>query len=80
MTKQDALRWLEQTLDLGPHTLTGAERLRDMEAWDSLATLAFMAMVDKEFGVPIPAKEVVRCQTVEELIHLLAAAATKRAA
>jgi acyl carrier protein len=80
MTKQEALRWLERTLDLPAHALTGAERLRDVEAWDSLSTLAVIAMVDKEFGVPIPAREVVGCQTVAELIHLLTAAATNRAA
>jgi acyl carrier protein len=80
MTKQEALHWLEHTLDLAPSTLTGAERLRDVEAWDSLSTLAFIAMVDKDFGVPIPARDVARCQAVEELIHLLTAAATHRAA
>jgi acyl carrier protein len=80
MIKHDALRWLEKALDLAPHTLTGTERLRDVENWDSLSNLAFIAMLDKEFGVPVPAKKVAACQMVEDLLGLITAAAADRAA
>jgi acyl carrier protein len=80
MTRQDALRLLEETLELAPHTLTGAERLRDLMGWDSLSTMAFIAMVDREFGRPLPGGRVAGCQTVDELIGLLGFAVTDRAA
>jgi acyl carrier protein len=76
----DALRLLEVTLALQPHSLTGAERLTDLEGWDSLSTLAFIAMADKEFGLPLPGNRVAGCQTVAELIGLLGLPLANRAA
>jgi acyl carrier protein len=80
MTKQDALRLLEESLEMAPHTLTGAETLRGLESWDSLSTLAFIAMVDKELGLPMPGNQVARCRTVDELLELLGISSTKQAA
>jgi acyl carrier protein len=80
MTKQDGLRLLEETLGLQPHTLAGNEKLRDLELWDSLSTMSFIAMVDKKFGLPLPGNRVVRCKTVDELIGLLGPDVGDRAA
>jgi acyl carrier protein len=80
MTRHDALRLLEETLDLRPHSLTGQENLSDVEAWDSMSTIAFIAMVDKQFGVPLPGKQVIRCQTVDDLLVLMQGACSKWAA
>ena len=54
-----------------PHTLTGAERLGDLEAWDSLSTVVFIATVDKKFNVPLAGSRVSRCTTVADLCTLL---------
>jgi acyl carrier protein len=80
MDRQGALRLLEETLDLDPHTLTGGETLRELAGWDSLSTVAFIAMVDKEFGRPLPGARVAGCQTVDELLGLLDAAVAAPAA
>jgi acyl carrier protein len=71
MTRQDGLRLLEETLGLQPHTIKGGEKLRDLELWDSMSTMAFIAMADKKFGLPLPGNRVARCQTVDELLDLL---------
>ena len=80
MTRQEALRALEETLEMGPNTLTGDEALKDLKNWDSLSTLMFIAMVDKKFGLPLPGGRVARCQTVSELIALLGNTAAGKAA
>ncbi len=80
MTRQDALRLLEKTLEMGSYSLTGGETLRDLENWDSLSTMTFIAMADKELGLPLPGNRVARCQTVDDLLELLGAASTNRAA
>jgi hypothetical protein len=80
MSRQDALRLLEEMLELGSHSLSGTEKLKDLEAWDSLSPLAFIALVDKEFGQALPTSQVIHCQTIDELIGLLVAAAAHRAA
>jgi acyl carrier protein len=80
MTTQDVLRVLEEVLELAPRTLTGRERLRDLEAWDSLSTMLFIARADAVFGVPLQGERVFRCRTVEELVRLLGPDAADRAA
>jgi acyl carrier protein len=80
MTRSDALRLLEATLDLRPNTLTGAEKLTEVEGWDSLSTMAFIAMADKELGLALPGNRVAACRTVAELIGLLDLPAADQAA
>jgi len=80
MTWQDGLLWLEETVGLQPHTLVGGEKLRDLELWDSMSTMAFIAMADKKFGLPLPGNRVARCQTVDELLDLLGPNVSPRAA
>jgi acyl carrier protein len=58
-------------LDLPAGTLTGSEKLQEIEGWDSLSTVAYILMVDKEFGLPLSGSRVAQCQTVEELLGLL---------
>ena len=80
MNNQNALRFLEEMLDLPSASLTGAERLSDVEAWDSLSTIAFIAQVDKQFGVPLPGNRVAACRTVADLCELIEEASARRAA
>jgi acyl carrier protein len=80
MTRHDVLRLLEETLELRPYTLTGKEALTEVDGWDSLSTLAFIAMVDKVFALPLPGSRVAHCETVSELIGLLGEAVSDRAA
>jgi acyl carrier protein len=80
VAKPDGMRLLEQMLELRPGALSAETRLRDLDGWDSLATMTFIAMIDREFGLPLPGGRVARCQTVGELIGLLAAAPADRAA
>jgi hypothetical protein len=80
MTKPDALRLLERTLELQPNSLTGAEKLTELDGWDSLSTLAFIATADRACGLALPGNRVVACRTVDELIGLLGVDAASRAA
>jgi len=80
MTKQDAVRLLEETLEMKPNSLTGPEHLRDLELWDSLSTMSFIAMVDKKFGVRLPGSSVVRCKTVNDLLDLMKPKTNSKAA
>ena len=71
MTSAPLVRLLEETIGAATSSLTGAEKLRDIHAWDSMSTLLFIAMADKRFGLCLPASQVLRCQTVAELLALL---------
>jgi len=71
VTKAELLCLLEDALDVPPQTLTGAEALRDVPAWDSMGTLTFITMVDRKFGKPLPAADVLHCETVKDLLRLM---------
>jgi hypothetical protein len=71
MTGADRLRFIEGMLDMAPYTLTGGEALKDLEAWDSLSTMLFIATVDRKLGLPLRGDRVTCCQTVNDLCALL---------
>ena len=51
MTRQEVLFELDKVLEKPRGTLAGSERLDDLPEWDSLAILAYIAMVEKKTGV-----------------------------
>lgn len=71
MIKPQLLRLLEDTLGMDENTLKGNETLRDLAEWDSMATLYFIATVDKHLGVPLSGDQVAKCQTVADLLVLM---------
>jgi len=71
MSKQDFLARLTGLLELDT-ALTGEEVLADLEAWDSMAVLSFMAMVDEEAGKTIAAQDIANSKTVNHLYALVA--------
>ena len=52
-------------------TLSGDQALADIENWDSLAILKFMAAVDKRLGIALKPNKLIACETVEDLAALL---------
>jgi acyl carrier protein len=72
LTRQQFLNHLGELLETDA-PLTGAERLQDLEAWDSLAAISFMAMADEECGVKVAPKDLARCATVDDLAALVSA-------
>jgi acyl carrier protein len=52
-------------------TLSGDQALADIENWDSLAVLKFMAVVDKRLGIALQSDKLIPCETIEDLATLL---------
>jgi acyl carrier protein len=71
MTKQELYWELEEILEIEKGTIHGDQQLASLQAWDSLATMGFIAMVDRKFGITVPANAIAACQTVEDLTRLL---------
>jgi acyl carrier protein len=70
MTKQQFYAEIETILEMDPGSITGSEALSELESWDSLAVLSFMAMADTSLGVLVPASELAKCRTVPDLVNL----------
>lgn len=58
-------------LELDPNSLSGGEDLSSIEAWDSLAVMAFIAMVDESVGMVISPAKLAQAKTVNDLAALL---------
>ncbi len=72
MTRSDFLRKFETVLDRPPATpLSGSETCADL-GWDSLAVLTYIAMVHRELGVTLAPEKIYACQTVSDLVELVA--------
>ncbi len=71
MTTQEFYRSLEEVLEADDGTITGIESLADLDGWDSLAILGFLAMADSKLGLTIPAQAIAGCASVQDLKKLL---------
>ncbi len=73
MSRTEFLREFESMLEVPPEpgSLTGAEPCADLEGWDSLAMLSFIALLDKEFEIKVPPAKISECQTVNDLVDLV---------
>ena len=70
MDRNDFILRLDDLLQLDPGTLKGSDRLDELEAWDSLAVMGFIALADEELGAAISPARLARCQTVDDLVAL----------
>jgi acyl carrier protein len=61
---------LEKLMELDPGTLTGVEALHDLERWDSMTVLLFMAMMDEQYGIAVSPSQLAHCTTVADLLAL----------
>ncbi len=71
--RKTILKELDKILELPLGTLNGAERLQDLENWDSLAIMSVVALVDESFGVVLSSVRIIGCETIDDLISLIAA-------
>ncbi len=76
MERQQFLSLLDELLELPAGTLTGAEKLDDLERWDSLAMMGYIALADEHFHVTLSPRQFLNCRTVGDLISLAAAPTT----
>ena len=71
MTSKQKIKMLEEILDLEEGTLSPETVLKDLEEWDSVAFLSFIAMMDDEFGKTIKGSLVKEQKTVADLMALM---------
>jgi acyl carrier protein len=74
MDRSAFLRALDDMLELDPGTLTPETRLEDLEGWDSLAVISFIALVDEQCGHVVSGDALLKAATVADLLALAEAA------
>jgi acyl carrier protein len=62
---------IDDLLELPGGSVKGSTALEDVEEWDSLAVISFIAMVDTDFGISLPAKSITACRKIDDLADLI---------
>ena len=73
MTNEKKIELLEDMLDLESGTLKPDTALKDLEEWDSIALISFIALVDDEFDRVVKGTVIKQQKTVADLIALMEA-------
>jgi len=71
MTKAEFLHALEDSLEVDRGALKGDQILEDLECWDSMSALLYMALADEKLQVAITGGMVMSCKTINDLVGLL---------
>jgi acyl carrier protein len=71
MKRAEFLLLVDEIMEAEPGTVTGSEKLDELEMWDSMVALEYIALVDTQFGLVVEAEKLGECQTVDDLLTLL---------
>src|SRR5258708_4150613 len=58
MTRQQFLHSMDKLLELPRGTLTGDEKLHDLEQWNSMAMISFIALADTNNRIGVSASQI----------------------
>jgi acyl carrier protein len=72
MTRDEALKAIDELVDLPSETLKGPEKLEDVEGWNSMAMIGVIALAD-ENGVTLSPRQIAGCTTINDVLALMKA-------
>jgi acyl carrier protein len=71
MTRGEFLRMLEGELELPEGSLNENQTLAEVDGWDSMAAVLFIALADEKVGVTVSGNQIAGSKTFNELLSLL---------
>jgi acyl carrier protein len=71
MTRAEFLRTLEGELELPEGSLNENQALTDVDGWDSMAAVLFIALADEKVGVIVSGDQIAKSRTLNDLLLLL---------
>ncbi len=71
MDRETFLPLLDEIFEVPPGTLKGPEKLADLDNWNSMAMVSFVALVDEHFNYTVSPRQFVNCETVNDLLGLI---------
>ncbi len=71
MTNEEKITILEELMEVDEGTLTSETLLSNIEEWDSVSFLSFMAMMDEKFGKVVTGSEIKTKETIADLMALM---------
>lgn len=71
MSEKEKLALLEEIMDLDEGTLSLVDALVDLDEWDSISALSFIAMMDEKFQKTISGEDIKKLVTIADAIALM---------
>ena len=72
MTSAEFLNLIEEILELDEGILDGSELINDLDGWDSLAVMSFIAAVDSELDLTLNPNLISNANSIADLKALVA--------
>ena len=71
MTEKEKLELMADVLDMDVVNISPSMKLSDIDAWDSVAALAFIAMMDEKFKKTMKGSELRTFETVQDALNVM---------
>ncbi len=71
MNRTAFLEKVDELLELPAGTLKGPEKLEDLENWNSMAIVGFVALVDETFNYTVSPRQFGNCETINDVLALV---------
>ncbi|MCM1232278.1 MAG: acyl carrier protein [Ruminococcus flavefaciens] len=71
MSDQEKVEAIADILELEVEELSTDTVLEEIEAWDSVAVLSVISVMDEKFGKLPHASEILKCKTVFDLMRIM---------
>ena len=70
MTREKFLLAMEELMEMPAGTLRGDEQLDDLEQWNSMAMIGFMALADSNNHVKLVPRQIAGAGSVNDLLQM----------
>ncbi len=71
MSDNEKLEILADVLDMDVSEINPTMKLSSLESWDSVAALAFIAMMDEKFGKTIKGAQLKNFDTIQDAMTIM---------
>lgn len=71
MMEKERIEMLEEMMELEGGTLTPETVLADLEEWDSIAVISFIALMDEEFNKQIRGSQIKEFKIVADALAVM---------
>ena len=71
MSLEKKMELLAEILDVEVDELKPETKLSEMDEWDSVAVLSFIAMMDEEFGKEVKGAEIRKFVTIQDALDIM---------
>lgn len=71
MDEKAFLEEIENLLEMDPGSLALDNQIKNLEKWDSLAFVSFLAIADSTYGVKVAPADLRKAETIADLMKLI---------